>query len=113
MTPNEVTELRPVLIQITAPDQTVARTIATALVEQRLAAAVHISEINSVYRWQGAVHRGPEVALTAKTVAARFSEIEVLLDELHPYELPPLLQIPIGRVTPAYADWIADNAGGT
>lgn len=112
MTASDDKGSRPVLIQITAPDHAVAGRIAAALVEQRLAAAVHMMEITSVYRWQGTVHQGPEVVLTAKTLAARFEEIEILVDNLHPYDLPPLLQIDIERATPVYADWIAANTGG-
>ncbi len=100
------------LVQITAPDQAVAHRIANALVEQRLAAAVHIATITSVYRWQGAVERAPEVVLTAKTLAARFEEIAGLVDEIHPYALPPILQIDVTHTTPAYADWIVESAGG-
>lgn len=102
-----------VLVVITVPDRAVARTIATALVERHLAAAVHITEIDSVFRWKGAVREGLEVTLTAKTLAARFNEIEAVVEELHPYELPPLLQVDIERSTQAYADWIAENACGT
>ncbi len=111
MTASEEGGSRPVLIQITVPDQTVAGVIATALVERHLAAAVHVAEIASVYRWQGAVQRGPEIVLTAKTLAARFAAIEALVDKLHPYDLPPLLQIDIAQTTPAYAAWIAESAG--
>lgn len=101
-----------VLVLITVPDREVARDLASALVERQLAAAVHISEIESVYRWQGAVHRGGEFVATVKTVAARFPDIESLVDELHPYDLPPLLQIDVARSEPRYADWIHENSAG-
>ncbi|TQV72558.1 divalent-cation tolerance protein CutA [Denitrobaculum tricleocarpae] len=94
------------------PDQTVAGSIATALVERRLAAAVHMAEIASVYRWQGAVRRGPEIVLTAKSLAARFAAVKALVDELHPYELPPLLRVDIAQTSPEYAHWIAENTDG-
>lgn len=99
--------VRPVLIQITVPDRQIAEVVSTALVEQRLAAAVHIAEVTSVYRWQGAVHRDAEYVLTAKTLAARFAAIKALVDDLHPYDLPPLLQIDITETTSDYAAWIA------
>lgn len=104
---------RPVLIQITVPNRHAANAISTALVERRLAAAVHVAEVDAVYRWQDVVHQGAELVLTAKTLAARFAAIKTLVDDLHPYELPPLLQIDITQTTPDYAAWIAGNADGT
>ncbi|WP_282611219.1 divalent-cation tolerance protein CutA [Pelagibius sp. Alg239-R121] len=103
---------RPVLVLITVPDREVAGNIATALVEKRFAAAVHVAEIASVYRWQDAVHQGGEVVLTVKTVAARFADIEGLIDESHPYDLPPVIQIDIERTKSGYAQWIVENVSG-
>ncbi len=108
----DTAETEVVLVLITVPDREVARDLASALVERQLAAAVHISEIESVYRWQGAVHQRGEYVLTVKTVAARFPDIESLVDKLHPYDLPPLLQIDVDKTKPAYADWIAKNVCG-
>ena len=103
---------RPVLIQITLPDRRTAEAVSSALVEQRLAAAVHMAEVASLYRWQGAVHGDEEVVLTAKTLAARFTAIKALVDDLHPYDLPPLLQIDITETTSDYAAWISENSDG-
>ena len=112
MTQKDTADAGVVLVLITVPDRDTAGVIATTLVERRLAAAVHIAEIESVYRWQGAVHRGGEFVLTAKTLAACFAKIEIAVDELHPYELSPVIQIAIERTKPDYAAWIARNVCG-
>lgn len=111
MTPKDTADTGVVLVLITVPDRDNARTIAMALVERSLAAAVHIVEIESVYRWQGEVRQGGEFVLTVKTLAEHFAEIEASVEALHPYELPPVIQIAVERTTADYAAWIAENVG--
>jgi len=84
-----------------------AERIARALVEQRLAACVQLSAIDSVYRWEGRVQQEPEVRLIVKTVAARRAEVERTVRALHPYALPQIVTIAIDHLTPDYADWLA------
>lgn len=81
-----------------------------ALVERRLAACVQlIDPIRSIYRWNGAVQEETEVLLVVKTTAERVRDIQKLLDELHPYEVPELVASPIVDGSPAYLDWILDS----
>jgi periplasmic divalent cation tolerance protein len=84
-----------------------ARRIGRELVERRLAACAQISAIDSVYRWQGAIHEEPEFRLLLKTTEARCAALEQALLELHPYELPAIHAFELERPHPPYADWIA------
>jgi periplasmic divalent cation tolerance protein len=67
-----------------------ARKLATALVERRLAACAQISQIESVYRWKGAIQHEPEFRVLFKTTAARYQDVEEAIRALHPYELPAI-----------------------
>ena len=86
-----------------------AQAIASALVERKLAACVQISEVESVYSWQGAVQRQREFRILVKTLAGRYADAEAAIRELHTYELPAIYAVPVTDVFAPYADWVAEN----
>jgi|SRR5271163_3124880 len=87
-----------------------ARSIAHTLVERQLAACVNItSQIESVYRWQGKVETATEWLLVIKTTAEASSALREALIELHSYELPECIEIPIEDGSEAYLQWIAES----
>ncbi len=88
-----------------------AMRLAHALVEARLAACAQVSRIDSVYRWQGAVHAEPEHRVLFKIVAARYAEVEAAIRARHPYELPAIHALPTAAAEAAYAAWVRDSAG--
>lgn len=91
----------------TCPDEASAERIATALVEEGLAACVNrIPGIASTYRWQGKVCHDREVLLIIKTTSERFDAVRERILGLHPYELPEVVAVDIARGLPAYLDWI-------
>lgn len=98
----------PVLICLTTcPDRDTAERIASALVDERLAACVNIVPgLASVYRWQGEVQRDDELLLVIKTPRERFDALRERLPMLHPYELPELLAVEAVDGLPAYLDWV-------
>lgn len=90
------------------PDRVAANALATALIERRVAACVNVlSECTSVYRWQGKVETATEIPMLVKTSAAAYPELERVIRELHPYELPDIVAVPIGCGLPEYLDWVA------
>ena len=86
-----------------------ARRIARALIEQHLAACVHIAPIESVYRWRGRMHEEREFQLSMQTTAARAAALQSTLRALHPYELPALYAVAPARIDAPYARWVAQN----
>ena len=96
----------------TAPDEACARDLARALVERRLAGCVNWTPVRSAYRWEGAVQEEGEALLLIKTDRARLDELRRVLDELHPYELPELIAVPIAEGSPAYLRWLHEAASG-
>jgi periplasmic divalent cation tolerance protein len=101
------------LCYCSCPDAACAEAIATALVGERLAACVNrVPGIRSTYRWQGAVTTGDEELLLIKTTAGRFDALKARLLELHPYELPELVAVPVAYGHDAYLDWVRANVTG-
>ena len=97
----------------TCPDRASADRIASALVEERLAACVTLLPgVQSVYRWEGRVERAEEVQLLVKTTRDRFDALRRRLPGLHPYEVPELLALEARDGLPAYMEWIARETGG-
>jgi periplasmic divalent cation tolerance protein len=97
-----------ILVLCTCPDAAAADRIATALVDERLAACVNrLAAVVSTYRWQGAVCRDEEILLLIKTTSERFDALRERIVALHPYELPEVIAVDIARGQPAYLDWIA------
>ncbi len=101
-----------VVTLVTAPTMDVARTIARALVDARLVAcATLIDGVRSLYRWQGAVEEASEVQLVLKTRRAHVPRIALALKELHPYQVPELVALPIVGGLAPYLDWVRDGTG--
>ena len=98
-----------VTVQTTIDTASEAEQLASAAVEQQLAACVQVSEVRSYYRWQGETHNDPEFLLTLKTSASRVTEIKALLAREHSYDKPELIVLPIIDGSDAYLDWIAGS----
>jgi len=87
-----------------------AERIARALVERGLAACVNIVPgVVSIYRWKGNVEQEPELMLVIKTLAERVEALKARLVQLHPYELPEVVVIPIGGGHAPYLAWIEEQ----
>ena len=89
------------------PDEAVADRIALALVEQSLAACVNqLAPVRSVYRWQGNIERATEVPLLIKTTRERYGDVEAAIRQLHPYDVPEIIALPIAAGHATYLRWI-------
>lgn len=86
-----------------------AERIAESLVMSRLAACVQIANISSYYNWDGELHKDPEHLLLIKTRSDRYSEVEAAIREIHSYEVPEIVQLPIERGLASYLGWIAES----
>jgi periplasmic divalent cation tolerance protein len=95
------------LVLTNLPDRIAAEALATALVEDRLAACVNILQpCHSIYRWKGMVETVDEVPLLIKTTEARYAALEEAIRARHPYETPELIALPAVNGLPAYLAWI-------
>jgi len=94
----------------TCPDAASAQKLAETLVGERLAACVNrLPGVLSTYRWRGEVSTGGEELLLIKTTAPRFEALKARVLELHPYELPELVALPMELGHAAYMDWVRAN----
>jgi periplasmic divalent cation tolerance protein len=94
----------------TAGSTAEAAKIAHALVERRLAACVNIlPQARSIYRWQGKVEDAAEVLLVIKTTATRFSAVRDTIFELHSYDVPECICMPVTDGSPDYLKWLTES----
>jgi periplasmic divalent cation tolerance protein len=95
------------VVLCTFPDLDQARQIGAALVERQVAACVNLLPgIESIYRWEGKVERAGEVLAVIKTT--RYADLEAAIRELHPYDVPEILALPVAAGLPAYLKWLAE-----
>lgn len=84
-----------------------AERIATALVDERLAACVNlVPELTSIYRWQGRIERARELLMVIKTRRALVSRLIARLGELHSYDVPEAIVLPIASGARPYLAWL-------
>jgi periplasmic divalent cation tolerance protein len=98
---------RAVLVYTTFPSIVEAERAGRSLVERRLCACVNIFPgMISHYWWQGAVERGEEVVMIIKTRASLAERVGTAVKEMHSYETPAIMVIPIESLDPGYLNWI-------
>lgn len=96
-----------VLVYLTAASRTEAERLGRALVEARVAACANILDgMQAIYRWQGQVEAAPEAVLLAKTTQARLPELEVLVKQLHSYQCPCIVALPLLAGSAEYLAWL-------
>ena len=84
--------------------------MARTLVEEKLAACVNrIGGIQSTYAWEGKIHTDEEQLLIVKTNASVFDQLEQRVRDLHSYDVPEIIAVPVVRGSSAYLDWIAET----
>jgi periplasmic divalent cation tolerance protein len=102
------------LVLTNLPNHDAAVTLGRALVERRLAACINVlGAATSIYRWKEALETTPEVPLLIKTHAPLYARVEAAIRELHPYELPEIIAVPVERGLPQYLQWVVSETSGT
>lgn len=99
-----------VIVLTTLPADADASAIAEALVEARVAACVNLLPImDSVYRWQGTIERDRERQMVIKTSRPQVDALWQRLRDLHPYEVPEFVVLPIVDGSEPYLQWIGES----
>lgn len=99
-----------IIALFTCVDEEQAFLIARALIEERLAACVNVlPSIQSIYRWKGAVESAKEVLLLAKTTEHVFPALRDRIVELHSYEVPEVIAVPVAAGLEAYLSWVRES----
>lgn len=99
-----------VIVYCTMPAGDVPATIARTVVDEKLAACVNLLPgVTSIYRWQGEVQQDVEVLAIIKTTAGGFEALRARLVELHPYDCPEVIGLPVTAGHAPYLDWVAES----
>jgi periplasmic divalent cation tolerance protein len=100
------------LIYVTASSLDQAKSIGQKLVEERLVACVNIlPHMTSIYRWQGKLEEAEEVVMIVKTTESLVERVISRVRELHSYECPCIVAVPIVAGDPAFLAWISRETG--
>jgi periplasmic divalent cation tolerance protein len=101
-------------VTIIASSRPEAEKIADALVNEKLAACVNIlPNVQSVYRWQGAIETTEEIILIAKTRAELFEKLCSAVKSLHSYSVPCIVATPVVDGYTPYVDWVVGETEGS
>ena len=94
----------------TVPDRDTGLKMAEKLVEYKLAACVSLLPgLVSTYFWQDKIQRDEECLLMCKTLTADYPTMETALRDMHPYELPEIIAVPLSNGLPEYLNWILNS----
>ena len=102
--------MKPYWVYMTAESPNEAERIGRTLVEERLAACVNLlGPMESIYWWNEKVETSTEIAFIAKTREDLVEPLTRRVAELHSYECPCIVALPIEHIHKPFADWIADQ----
>jgi periplasmic divalent cation tolerance protein len=99
--------MKTIQVVTTAATQADAQAIARALLQKRLAGCVQIvGPITSSYWWQGAIETAEEWLCVIKSRRDLFEELEAAIREVHPYDMPEILAVPVTAGSKGYLEWL-------
>ena len=97
------------LVMCAFPSAEEARQIGTQLLQLQVAACVNlIPQVESVFRWKGEIQSESEVLALIKTTRDNYQEIEARIQELHPYDIPAVISVPVEKGASAYLNWVSE-----
>ena len=99
------------LVFVTCPTLALARKIARTVVQRRLAACVNVIvyPVESFYTWKGKLEKAREYLLVMKTTSKRLAELEREVEQLHSYDVPEFIALPITEGSKKYLSWMDDS----
>ncbi|MCE5393857.1 MAG: divalent-cation tolerance protein CutA [Acidithiobacillus sp.] len=96
------------LVMCAWPEQELNERIVRQILSEGLAACVQIlPAMRSFFPWEGRMESASEHLMLCKTLASRYTSLEQRLRDLHPYEVPEILAVPVRYVHEAYGLWLA------
>ena len=99
-----------IIISTTTDSRDVAQSIASYLVEKKLAACIQIHEkVTSFFRWQKKVEKGIEFSLKIKTKRSLFAKVAEEIKQKHNYTVPQIISVSIDAVSQDYEKWLSES----
>jgi periplasmic divalent cation tolerance protein len=97
-----------IVVMVTVGTESQGIQIARALVEEKLAACVNLVKgIRSLYMWEGRLNDEQETLLLIKTQGSIFPRLKDRVSQLHPYQVPEIIALPVIDGSPSYLKWVA------
>ncbi|NXQ06138.1 CUTA protein, partial [Vidua macroura] len=91
-------------------NEQIARDIARAIMDKRLAAYVNIlPKSSALYFWKGELEESTEILLLVKTRTSKIGELSNYVRSIHPFEMPEIISLPIDQGNPVYLKWIEET----
>lgn len=98
------------IVLVTGPDETTLASIADRVVAEGLAACVNVvPEVRSVYRWHEEIETEREALAIIKTTRAAVAGLQRRVLELHPYDVPEFIVLPVESGNPSYLEWVTNS----
>jgi periplasmic divalent cation tolerance protein len=94
------------IVMTTVDSQEIAEKITTALLKARLVACVQAQTVQSSYHWNSQIETSTEILLQMKTKSLHFDNIEHTIKDLHTYDIPEIIMLPIQNANRDYLTWI-------
>lgn len=96
-----------IVVNCTVPNKKVAKEITKVIMRHRLAACVSIVEnVKSVFSWEGELCEEKELLMTIKTRRANYGKIKLVIEDIHPYEVPEIIALPVVDCSEDYLKWL-------
>lgn len=98
------------LVYVTVPTVEMGEAIADRLLADRLVAGANLlSGVRSRFRWQGKIESRTETVLILKTLSSHFARVEKAILELHAYEVPCIVALPVTAAHTPFREWVAES----
>ncbi len=97
--------MEPIIVLCTCKERDVKK-IVDALLTKKLIACVNVCPITSFFWWKGKVESEKEVLLIMKSFLGRWEAIQKEIKEIHSYEVPEIISLPVKGCSPDYLQWM-------
>ena len=99
-----------VVINCTVPSKKIAKDIARFLLKNKLAACVSmVDNVKSMFSWEGDLCEEKEILLLIKTKRENYAKIKLVIEDLHPYNVPEIIALPVVDCSEDYLKWVASE----
>lgn len=96
-----------IVINCTVPSKKIAKNITRVLMKHKLAACIStIENVKSVFSWEGEVCEEKEILMMIKTRRANYGKVKLVIEDIHPYEVPEIIALPIVDCSEDYLKWL-------
>ena len=98
-----------VIVMSTFPDEKSGLLIAERLINKRLCACVNLTKIRSLYSWKNKLEDHEEYLGLFKSTTSAYKELKSNIEEVHPYEVPEIIELKMNQVSKSYMSWLVES----